>query len=103
MGQTVLPFKLDVTRDVLTAQGGLALFGEFCVAMKLREDVDRYLPSPGSGRGFHPGSYVQPLVLMLNGGGRSLEDLRMLAKDAGLRSLLGMGVPSSDAVGDWCQ
>jgi len=101
MGQTVLPFKLDVTRDVLTAQGGLALFGEFCVAMKLREDVDRYLPSPGSGRGFHPGSYVQPLVLMLNGGGRSLEDLRMLAKDAGLRSLLGMGVPSSDAVGDW--
>jgi hypothetical protein len=90
-----------VTDDVLTAHGGLALFGEFCVAMRLGEDVDRYLPTPGSGRGFAPSAYVQPLVLMLHGGSRSLEDLRMLARDSGLQSLLGMSVPSADAFGNW--
>jgi len=96
-----LPFKLSVTEDVLTAHGGLALFGEFCVAMRLGEDIDRHLPAPGSGRGFAPSAYVQPLVLMLHGGGRSLEDLRMLAGDSGLQSLLGMEVPSADAFGNW--
>ncbi len=99
--QTILPFKLSVTDDVLTAHGGLALFGEFCAAMKLGEDVDRHLPAPGSGRGFAPSAYVQPLVLMLHGGGHSLEDLRMLAGDGGLQSLLGMEVPGADAVGNW--
>jgi len=101
MGQTVLPFKLSVTDEVLTAHGGLALFGEFLAAMKLGEDVDRHLPTPGSSRGFAPSVYVRPLVLMLHGGGRSLEDLRMLAGDSGLRSLLGMEVPSADAFGNW--
>ncbi|RMD62965.1 hypothetical protein D6833_06195 [Candidatus Parcubacteria bacterium] len=40
---------------------------------------------------------------MLNGGGRSLEDMRMLRGDAGLQRLLGVGVdiPGSDATGDW--
>jgi len=101
MEQSVLPFKLSVTEDVLTAHGGLALFGEFCVAIRLGEDIDRHLPAPGSGRGFAPSAYVQPLVLMLHGGGRSLEDLRMLAGDSGLQSLLGMEVPSADAFGNW--
>lgn len=101
LNQTILPFKLETTEDVLTAHGGLALFGEFCAAMKLKEDIDRHLPAPGSGKGFHPGVYVQPLVLMLHGGGRSLEDMRMLASDGGLKPLLGMCVPSPDAMGGW--
>jgi hypothetical protein len=43
-----------------------------------------------------------PLILMLAGGGRTLEDLRVLRKDAGLRSLLQLEeMPSSDATGDW--
>jgi len=101
LNQTILPFKLETTEDALTAHGGLALFGEFCAALKLGQEINRHLPAPGSGKGFHPGVYVQPLVLMLHGGGRSLEDMRMLAGDDGLKPLLGMNVPSPDAFGDW--
>ncbi|MDQ6959568.1 MAG: IS1380 family transposase [Mariprofundaceae bacterium] len=101
LNQSVLPFKLETTDDVLTPHGGLALFGEFCAAMKLSNEVNRHLPAPGSGNGFAPGVYVQPLVLMLHGGGRLLEDMRMLASDNGLKPLLGMTVPSPDATGNW--
>jgi len=101
LNQTVLPFKLSSTSDQLTAHAGLSLFGEFCAAMKLSEQVNRYLPAPGSAKGFKPSTYVQSLVFMLHGGGRSLEDLRMLANDKGLTTLLGMTVPSPDATGNW--
>jgi len=43
-----------------------------------------------------------PLILMLAGGGRTLEDLRVLRTDNGLRALLQLAeMPSSDATGDW--
>jgi hypothetical protein len=52
--------------------------------------------------GYRPSAYGVSLVLMLQGGGRSLEDLRMLRADEGLRTLLNLtALPSSDAVGDW--
>jgi hypothetical protein len=39
---------------------------------------------------------------MLNGGGRSLEDMRTLKSDSALSTLLKLSVlPSTDAVGDW--
>lgn len=101
LNQTVLPFKLSSTEEQLTAHAGLALFGEFCAAMKLSEQINRYLPSPGSAKGFKPNTYVHPLVLMLHGGGRSLEDMRMLATDDGLSPLLDMTIPSPDATGNW--
>jgi len=101
MNQTVLSFKLTTTKENLTAHAGLALFGEFCAAMKLSEQINRHLPQPGSAKGFMPSVYVQSLILMLHGGGRSLEDMRILSNDAGLKPLLGMTVPSSDAMGNW--
>jgi hypothetical protein len=42
----------------------------------LRDLTDRYLPGPKSNRGFDPSVIVDTVVLMLQGGGRSLEDLR---------------------------
>ncbi|MBK7953899.1 MAG: IS1380 family transposase [Candidatus Accumulibacter sp.] len=45
---------------------------------------------------------VTPLVLMVTGGGRSLEDLRTLKNDTALNQVLKQDVlPSTDAVGDW--
>jgi hypothetical protein len=100
--QSVLPFKLEKTRDTITAHAGLALFGEFCVGLDLLDSVDSCLPGPGSGAGFRASEYVFPLVLMLNGGGRSLEDIRVITDDAGLREILPLKrVPSPDAIGDW--
>jgi hypothetical protein len=100
--QTVLPFKLDVTQDTVTPHAGLALFGEFMHGLGLPRMLDAALPGPGSGVGYHPSGYIVPLVLMLHGGGRALEDLRQIREDGGLRELLGLaGMPSSDACGDW--
>jgi hypothetical protein len=100
--QTILPFKIEMTRDLITPHAGLALLGEFAVGLDLLPSVDRYLPKPGSGAGYKPSEYIFPLVLMLNGGGRSLEDIRQIRADEGLREILPLKrIPSSDAVGDW--
>jgi hypothetical protein len=100
--QTVLPFKLEITKDTITSHAGLALLGEFCTGSGLLKWVDEDLPGPGSGAGYKASNYVLPLVLMLNGGGRSLEDLRVIREDIGLRELLLLDrIPSSDAAGDW--
>ena len=76
--QTVMGFKLENTEEELTAHGGLALMAEYTHGLGLRELVDRHLPEPGSNRGYAPSVFVDNLVLMLQGGGRSLEDLREL-------------------------
>src|ERR1035437_2505860 len=100
--QTVLPFKLAASDESLTAHGGLALLGEYLRAMSMRGLMNHELPGPGSAAGYDPSAHVLPLVLMLAGGGRTLEDLRVLRSDTGLRSLLQLNdLPSSDAAGDW--
>ena len=100
--QTILPFKIEMTRDLITPHAGLALLGEFAVGLGLLGSVDRYLPKPGSGAGYNPSEYIFPLILMLNGGGRSLEDTRQIRADEGLREILPLErIPSSDAFGDW--
>lgn len=100
--QTVLPFKLEKTKDLITAHAGLALLGEFAVGLGLPDAFDRELPGPGSGAGYLPSEHAMPLILMLNGGGRNLEDLRQIRDDRGLREVLGLRcIPSSDALGNW--
>ena len=100
--QTVLPFKLAATDESLTAPGGLALFGEYFRAMGVGSLLDHELPRPGSAAGYDPSAHALPLVLMLAGGGRTLEDLRVLRNDKGLRALLRLEeMPSGDATGDW--
>ncbi|EQD23927.1 MAG: hypothetical protein D084_Lepto4C00665G0003 [Leptospirillum sp. Group IV 'UBA BS'] len=100
--QHVLPFKLESTNDTMTSQAGLVLFGEFLHSLDLKREIDRAFGIPGSGAGYPASAYVLPLLLMLNGGGRSLSDLRMIARDKGLLSLLGIeAIPSTDAFGRW--
>ncbi len=100
--QTVLPFTLAATDEAFTAQGGLALFGEYLRAMRVAALIDHELPAPGSAAGYAPSVHSLPLILMLAGGGRTLEDLGVLRKDNGLRALLQLTeMPSSDATGDW--
>jgi len=100
--QTIFPFKIKATKERLTAHGGLALMSEFNHGIGLRELTDRYLPGPGSNRGFEPSEIVDAVVLMLQGGGRSLEDLRELKDEEGLMELIGRDeIPEPDTVGDW--
>ena len=100
--QTVLSFKIEKTEDTITAHSGLALLGEFTVGTGILNLTDRYLPNPGSSVGYKPSEYIFPLVLMLNGGGRSLEDIRVIRNDEGLLEVLKIDkIPSTDAIGDW--
>jgi len=100
--RNVLAFKLKATNELLTANAGLAVFGEFIHGVGVSRWVDQCLPAPGSARGYAPKDYVAPLVLMLCGGGRSLEDLRQIYDDEGLRHVLQLkNTASTDAVGDW--
>ena len=75
---------------------------EMARALRLPEVIDRELPPPGSGRGYRPSRFIIPLMLMLHGGGKKLDDLRELKGEASLRELLGLGkLPASCTVGDW--
>jgi len=102
--QTIFPFKIEITREKLTARGGLALMAEYNHGIGLRELTDRYLPEPGSNRGFKPSVFVDTLVLMLQGGGRSFEDIRELKYEEGLMKLIDIdNIPDPDSAGDWAR
>ena len=98
----ILPFKIVACDEPLIARGGLILPYEFARAMKLPQVIDKELPPPGSGRGYKPSQFVMPLVLMLHGGGKKLDELREIKGEISLRELLEMdGLPASCTVGDW--
>jgi len=100
--QTVLGFKIESTEEELTAHGGLALLVEYNHGVGLRQLSDQYLPGPGSNQGYAPSAFVESLVLMLQAGGQSLEDLRELEQEAALMQLVSREeIPNPDTVGDW--
>lgn len=100
--QELFRFKLERTDEAVTSRSVLALYSGFMEALGVRERVERYLPKPGSGRGYGAWEYVKAVVLMLYGGGSRIDDLRELREDRALRAVCGMDVvPSSSAVGDW--
>jgi len=108
--QSVLDFKIERTKEQLTAHGGLALLAEYNHGMGLRQLSDQHLPAPGSHRGYAPSAFVESLILMLQAGGQSLEDLRELEQEAALtfvslsRTMKLVGrdlLPDPDTVRDW--
>ncbi len=100
--QGILPFKIEKSDEPLIARAGLVLPYEMARALKLPQVIDRELPPPGSGHGYKPSQFVMPLVIMLHGGGKKLEDLREIRAEVSLKELLGMkGLPASCTVGDW--
>ncbi len=102
VAQERLDFQLGSTADTITSRAGLALLQEAALALGVRKSIKENLPAPGSGHGLEPQEYVLPLVLMLCGGGRTMEDIREIEMDDGLRQLCGFKrLPSADAIGQW--
>jgi hypothetical protein len=100
--QLILPIKLERSAERLTSLGGLMVLEEMAQALKVWKRVDEQLAVPGSGRGYRPSEFVQPLVWMLHAGGRRLEDLRELRGEQEVLENLGLrAVPDAGTVGDW--
>ena len=102
MAQTLLNFSIVSTEERLTSQSGEIVFGEYLKAIGVDKLCDRYLPQPKSNRGYAPFDFIQPLLLMMHSGGRSLDDMRMVQSDNALREILHIDkVPRADSTGKW--
>ena len=98
----LLPFRIEQSKEPLIARGGLILPYEMARALRLPAVIDRELPSPCSGHSYKPSRFVMPLILMLHGGWKKLEDIREIKGEASLREVLGMKeLPASCTAGDW--
>jgi len=67
--ELILPIKIEKSEERLTSLGGLVVLEEMAQALKVWKRVDEHLEGPGSGRGYRPSEFVQPLVWMLHAGG----------------------------------
>jgi len=100
--QAILPFKMERTDELITPRSGLGLFAEVVRTLGVPGKIEAAFPRPGSNRGYEAWRYIEPLLLMLAGGGRHIEDLREIRDDAALRALVGLRrMPSISTFGDW--
>jgi len=98
----ILRIRIERTDEPLIARGGLILPYECARALKLPAVIDRELPEPGSGHGYKPSEFVMPLVVMLHGGGKKLEDMRQVREEEALRTVIEINqLPASSTIGDW--
>lgn len=103
MDQGILPFVFEAAAQPmdLTAFAGLALVSETMLALGLDEVVRERLQLRERQRGYDEFDKVHALVLVQAAGGDCVEDVRILARDAGLGRLLARPLPSPDALHDF--
>ena len=58
LAQMVLPFKIEATDEILTANAGLVLFGEFVQGLGFKRWLQQEMPKPGSGHSYESTAYV---------------------------------------------
>jgi len=103
MTKKVLKFKLEFSeKEEITPYAGLGIYGEMYKAIGMDKEVERKFPRPGSGAGIEANNYIEPIMLMMLGGGKYIEDIRKINADKCLKNICKIKrVPSSDAIGDW--
>ena len=103
MEQGILPFVFEGAPQPmdLTAFAGLTLVSETMLALGLDEVVRARLQLRERQRGYDEFDKLHALVLVQAAGGDCVEDVRILARDAGLVRLLARPLPSPDALHDF--
>jgi hypothetical protein len=103
VGQGILPFVFEAaSRPMdLTARAGLALVSETMLALGLDDVVGSRLPLRERQRGYSEFDKLHAVVLVQAAGGECVEDVRILARDAGLGRLTDRPWPSPDALHDF--
>lgn len=100
--RTILKFQVEKTTEDITSRFGLAIYSEAFRAIGGYAESKRALPKPLSNRGYQPSSFLEPLILMLIGGGRALEDIREIKNDRALRRVAKLEkIPSPNAIASW--
>ena len=100
--QGILPFKLERTSEEITPRSGLVIYAEILRALGVKRLVECHMPKPLSNRGYRAWRFIEPLLLMIYGGGRHIEDLREIRDDVALREVIGLtDMPSLSTFGDW--
>lgn len=98
----ILPFKLERSREKITARSGLTLFEEFMEAIGVDKLINNCMPNSRSNRGYDAWHYVQTLLLTMCGGGEGIAETREIRNDIALKAVLNLDtVPSESAIGDW--
>ena len=94
-----LPFQLDPepATETLTAFGGLPRVAQTYRSLGLPQSVSRHLRLKQRQRGLDEATMVESFVLLNAAGGDCLEDVRRLAEDPGLPTVLGHARPLPDA------
>ncbi|NLM17905.1 MAG: hypothetical protein GX221_09330 [Candidatus Riflebacteria bacterium] len=75
ISSSFLPFKLASTEEKISSYSGLALLGEFLYGIGVPSLLDSEIADFKSSRGYKASDFILPLTLMLNGGGRYIEDI----------------------------
>jgi len=102
MAQTILNFKLDSTDEKLTPRSGVIILGEFLKGIGLEQLCNINLPKPLNHRGYNPFEYIFSLILMLNSGGRVLEDIKEIKQDVALKQSLNIEhIPTPSGLVKW--
>ncbi len=103
MDQGILLFVFEAAPQPmdLTAFAGLTLVSETMLALSLDEVVRERLQLRARQRGYDAFDKLHALVLVQAAGGDCVEDVRILARDAGLVRLLARPLPSPDALHDF--
>jgi len=103
VGQGILPFVFEAAPQPmdLTARAGLTLVSETLLALGLDQVVGLRLPLRERHRGYSEFDKLHAVVLVQAAGGECVEDVRVLARDAGLQRLVDRPWPSPDALHDF--
>lgn len=103
VGQGLLPFRFEAApRPMdLTAHAGLTLIAETLLALGVDGLVREGLRLRVRQRGYGEFDKLHAIVLVQAAGGDCVEDVRVLARDAGLTRLLHRRFPSPDALHDF--
>ena len=95
-------FKLGITGDQLTSQSGLLVVDRLLEALAIEPQADGVLAVSNSNRSYRNSTVVKTFVLMLNEGGKCLEDVYHLHTEHELLKFAGMAqVPGADTLARW--
>ena len=102
MTQTILPFKIEKTEELITPNSGVSLYLELYRSAKVDRSVRELFPKPGSAKGFKANAYIVSILILFLSGGKYIEDIRKIRLDKALRKIGRLScIPSADAIGDW--